>query len=358
MSSTKHIVFVTPGFAKSESDSVCTPYLQDYFRALKSARPDWRISIVAMQYPYQKGSYTWEGITVQAIGGKNRRLSKPWVWKRTAKAIQSLHNVQPIDVMHSFWLTEATQVASKVASKLGIQHFASAMGQDVGTKNRQLKRLPFDKMKVIAISEFNAELVKKAIGREADAMIPFAVAEADIDRTNNADRPIDVLVVGSLIPVKRYERILRIVKMVSELHPNIHVEVIGSGPERAKMERLAAALGIQDKVQFLGELPRAAVLAKMSQAKVFLHASAMEGTGLVLLEALGRGAHVVTSAVGVGASLPASVAADKSAVSDATFVLYEATLNFLKHPVDAQPRVPFPMAKMVADHLQCYGIDA
>lgn len=354
-SKNKHIVFVTPGFAKDESDTVCTPYLQDYFRALQAARPDWRISIVAMQYPFQKGNYTWEGMAVQAIGGKNRRLAKPWVWKRTAKAIRLLHRQQPIDALHSFWLTESTRMASKVASKLGIPHFASSMGQDVSTKNRHLRRLPFEQMKVIAISEFNAALVKKAIGREADAMIPFAIPAADL--RGSSERPIDLLAVGNLIPVKRHERFLRIVKMIGEDLPQVRAALIGVGPERAKLERFASELGIQDKVQFLGELPRAAVLEAMRQAKVVVHTSKMEGTGLVLVEALGCGAHLVTSPVGVGASLPESIAADKSAVSEATFVLYEAALRFLRKPVDGQPRDPFPMAKMVADHLQCYRID-
>jgi 1,2-diacylglycerol 3-alpha-glucosyltransferase len=334
-SKNKHIVFVTPGFAKDESDTVCTPYLQDYFRALQAARPDWRISIVAMQYPFQKGNYTWEGMAVQAIGGKNRRLAKPWVWNRTAKAIRLLHRQQPIDALHSFWLTEATRVASKVASQLGIPHFASSMGQDVSTKNRHLRRLPFEQMKVIAISEFNAALVKKAIGREADAMIPFAIPAADL--RGSSERPIDLLAVGNLIPVKRHERFLRIVKMIGEDLPQVRAALIGVGPERAKLERFASELGIQDKV--------------------VVHTSKMEGTGLVLVEALGCGAHLVTSPVGVGASLPESIAADKSAVSEATFVLYEAALRFLRKPVDGQPRDPFPMGKMVADHLQCYRID-
>ncbi len=354
MSSNKHIVFVTPGFAKDEADSVCTPYLQDFFRALQAARPDLRISIVAMQYPYFRGAYQWSGMQVLAIGGNNRRWNKPLVWRKTAKAIHALHHSQPIDCIHSFWLTEATFVAQKVALSLNIPHFASSMGQDVGTKNRYLRKLDFGKLQVVAISEFNAGLLKTAIGREADTTIPFAIPLSELNLTANADRPIDLLAVGSLIPIKRYDRFLRIVKMVSEQCPHVTAELIGDGPERPKLQSLAAELGIEDRIQFLGELPRAAVLDKMSRAKVFVHTSAMEGTGLVLLEALGRGAHVVTSPVGVGASLPETLAADKSVVSAATFRLYEAALKFLKNPVDWQTRDPFPMAKMVAAHLQLY----
>jgi 1,2-diacylglycerol 3-alpha-glucosyltransferase len=354
MSSNKHIVFVTPGFAKNEADSVCTPYLQDFFRALQAAQPELKISIVAIQYPYFRGAYQWSGMQVIAMGGRNRRWNKPLIWRRTEQAIHALNHSQPIDCIHSFWLTEATFVAQKVALRLNIPHFASSMGQDVGTKNRYLRKLDFGKIQILAISEFNANLVKAAIGRDPDALIPFAIPTSELDLTSNADRPIDLLAVGSLITIKRYDRFLRIVKMVSEQLPQLKAELIGEGPERPKLQSLVAELGIEDRIQFLGELPRAAVWDKMSQAKVFVHTSAMEGTGLVLLEALVRGAHVVTSPVGVGASLPETSAADKAAVSEATFLLYEAALNFLKNPVDWQTRDPFPMAKMVAAHLQLY----
>ena len=86
----KHLVFITPGFARDEDDSLCTPYLQDYFHALRLAQPDVRISVVAMQYPYRRGMYLWRGIEVHALGGRNRRLAKPWIWRRCQALLRRL----------------------------------------------------------------------------------------------------------------------------------------------------------------------------------------------------------------------------------------------------------------------------
>lgn len=356
MKSGSHLVFVTPGFARDEQDSTCTPYLQAYFLALKAARPDLRISIVAMQYPYIRGKYQWHGLDVVAIGGKNRRWWKPVVWKRTRRAIARLHREQPVELVHSFWLTEATHVAAKACKNLGIKHVASCMGQDVLPTNAYLKKLPFGRMHLIALSAFNAGLMKKNVGREADAVIPFGLADTDIDKNASHNRPIDLLAVGSLIPVKRYDRFLRVVKMASEVRPGLRAMLIGDGEARKDLERHAAELGLEGILEFAGQMSRDKVLEMMSSAKVFVHTSDMEGTGLVLVEALGRGMHVVTAPVGVGGELMDGVAADKCAVSMATFTLYEEAVAFLDQPVDWQPRLPYPMAKCVADHLVVYAL--
>lgn len=355
MKSGSHIVFVTPGFARDEQDSTCTPYLQAFFRALKAERPDLRISIVAMQYPYSRGVYQWHGLQVTAIGGRNRRLWKPLVWRRTRRAILKLHRQQPIDVIHSFWLTEAGWVAAQVCKRLGIRHVASCMGQDVLPTNAYLRRLPFARMHLIALSAFNAELVKRHVGREADAVIPFGLAMEDVDRSASMDRPIDLLAVGSLVPVKRYDRFLRIVKLVSERRPSLRAVLVGEGDARRDLEHKAEELGLSGIVEFEGQLSRGEVLARMSAARVFVHTSDMEGTGLVLVEALGRGAHVVTSPVGVGGELMEGPAADKCAVHQSTFGLYEAAVAFLENPVDAAPREPYLMADCVKAHLRVYG---
>ncbi|MFN8396235.1 MAG: glycosyltransferase [Bacteroidia bacterium] len=355
MKSGSHLVFVTPGFARDEQDSTCTPYLQSFFLALKAARPDLRLTIIAMQYPYFRGKYKWHGLDVIAVGGKNRRLRKPMVWRRTRRAIVKLHRRQPIDVVHSFWLTEATNVAAKACKRLGIKHVASCMGQDVLPTNAYLKKLPFGRMHLIALSAFNAGLMKQHVGREADAVIPFGLADGDVDYNASSNRPIDLLAVGSLVPVKRYDRFLRVVKMASEVYPGLRAMLIGDGEGRKQLERQAAEFGLEGILEFAGQMSRDKVLKMMSSSKVFVHTSDMEGTGLVLVEALGRGMHVVTSPVGVGGELMEGPAADKCAVSMATFTLHEAAVAFLNQPVDWQPRLPYPMDRCVAEHLVVYA---
>ncbi len=351
MKSNKHIVFITPGFAQDEQDTLCTPYLQDYFQALQLARPDVRISIVALQYPYRRGQYAWRGIEVHALGGRNRRLSKPWIWQRCQSLLRRLHRQQPIDLLHAFWLGEASSCALQFGKTHSIPVFATLMGQDASAQNRYLRRLDFGGMTTIALSPFSDGLLARSVGRKADRIIPFGIAEGDVDRNGAADRPIDVLGVASLIPVKRIDRFLRVVAMLREQFPQLRAMLIGDGPEQQHIRAMIQRFDLQNHLEWVDFLPRPQILARMSESKVFLHTSKIEGMGLVLAEALARGCHLVSTPVGIAEE------SDKCKLSAHTYGLMEHTAHFLQNPVDFLPRVPFPIGDTVRRHLDAYHID-
>lgn len=63
------------------------------------------------------------------------------------------------------------------------------------------------------------------------------------------------------------------------------LELIGDGPDRAKLERQAASLGIAEHVTFRGALYGAEKYRAMAAADLFLHPSRMEGFPMAVLEA-------------------------------------------------------------------------
>jgi glycosyltransferase involved in cell wall biosynthesis len=75
--------------------------------------------------------------------------------------------------------------------------------------------------------------------------------------------------------------------------------VLGEGPERDALERLAAELGVSSRVFLLGRVPD--VSAWLRRASVFVHPARWEGFGLGVLEAMHAGLPVVASGV---SSLP------------------------------------------------------
>lgn len=349
MQYSRHIAFVTPGFAQDEADTICTPYLQTFFRGLQAARPDWRISIIALQYPYRRGHSTWHGLDVWSLGGRNRRWMKPLVWQGLQHKLLYLHKQQPIDLIHAFWIGEAAQGALRFGKPLRIPVVGTLMGQDALPQNRYLRKLDLKTMHVIALSPFSEDLYTQSTHRAADAVIPFGLEPSDIDHRASADRPIDILGVGSLIAAKRPDRFVRVVRMLCDRWPDLRAVLVGQGPEQARLARLIAASGLEQHIQLVSSLPRDEVLALMSQSKVFLHTSNVEGMGLVLAEAMARGCHLVSTPVGVAA------AADKCLLSVHTYGLAECAAHFLQFPVDWQPRTPYPIAATIDGHLACYA---
>jgi glycosyltransferase involved in cell wall biosynthesis len=78
--------------------------------------------------------------------------------------------------------------------------------------------------------------------------------------------------------------------------PDATFVLAGEGPERERLEALAAQLGISDRVRFLGR--REDVPELLAACDVFALPSLYEGSSLAVLEAMAAGIPIVSSAIG------------------------------------------------------------
>jgi glycosyltransferase involved in cell wall biosynthesis len=104
---------------------------------------------------------------------------------------------------------------------------------------------------------------------------------------------VTLLSVGSLIPRKGHH--IAIEAMVGL--PDCDLLIAGSGPLQGELHRLAARLGVADRVRFLGEVPHASLPDVYRAADVLLLMSDREGWANVLLEAMACGTPVVATNV-------------------------------------------------------------
>ena len=72
-----------------------------------------------------------------------------------------------------------------------------------------------------------------------------------------------------------------------------HYTVVGDGPERPKLESMAARLGIKDRVHFTGRLSHQDAIKAIMEADVFSLPSRKESFGVVYLEAMACGKPVI-----------------------------------------------------------------
>ena len=101
--------------------------------------------------------------------------------------------------------------------------------------------------------------------------------------------------VSNFRPVKRVTAVVDVFARVNRERP-CRLLMIGDGPDQAVAARTARALGLADRVEFLGEQDR--VIPLLSASDVFLLPSAQESFGLAALEAMACGLPVVASRVG------------------------------------------------------------
>ena len=99
------------------------------------------------------------------------------------------------------------------------------------------------------------------------------------------------LFVGRLIPWKGV--LLAISALARPEAADWELRVIGDGPDWGRAERLAWQLGVRDRVEFMGQLPREEVLAAMFRADALLAPALREAAGWAVTEALASGCPVV-----------------------------------------------------------------
>ena len=121
--------------------------------------------------------------------------------------------------------------------------------------------------------------------------------------------------------------------------PDTDLLIVGEGPERTALERLAAKEGVSERVRFLGRIEQKQLPEIYSAMDALVLASAREGWANVLLEAMACGTPVVASAVW---GTPEVVAAPQAGVLmktvDAQGVIEGVTRLFATYPDRAATR--------------------
>ena len=169
-----------------------------------------------------------------------------------------------------------------------------------GDANHRLARACVDRY--IAVSEEVARRLRARF-RVPDSRLQVVRNGIDVDRYC---RPTDpelrqslragtravVLTVARLDPQKGHEHLLA---AAAEL-PDADFVFAGDGPERRRLEAMARALGVADRVRFLGH--RRDVPDLLAACDVFVLPSLYEGLPLSVLEAMAAGKPVVATGVG------------------------------------------------------------
>ncbi len=94
-----------------------------------------------------------------------------------------------------------------------------------------------------------------------------------------------VVTTGHLVARKRHADVLRAIASLRH-RPDLRYLVVGDGPERAALERLAAELQIADRVELAGQLAPAEALARTRRAALLAMASTDEAFGVAYVEAM------------------------------------------------------------------------
>jgi len=102
-----------------------------------------------------------------------------------------------------------------------------------------------------------------------------------------------VLWIGGLHPWKACALALRALALARQTEPRLRLSVVGDGPQRQELVRLAETLGLRDAVTWHGQVPRDRVGALLVEHDLLLFTSVRDTSGNVVLEAMAAGLPVL-----------------------------------------------------------------
>jgi teichuronic acid biosynthesis glycosyltransferase TuaC len=215
---------------------------------------------------------------------------------RIRKAVRRLHARDPLTLIHAHAALPCGQAALLLARELSIPYVVSVHGCDAfssrqvggfaGDWCRRISQCVYRSAnKVICISQRVRDEVTEGV--QCPASIVYNGVDTDVfyPAPVNHGVPI-VLSIGNLIPTKGHTVLLRAIALVSDSHPKLRCQIIGTGPEHRRLSNLASDLGIANRVEFLGRQSREGVAEALRRCTVFALPSAYEGLGCVYLEAM------------------------------------------------------------------------
>jgi glycosyltransferase involved in cell wall biosynthesis len=132
----------------------------------------------------------------------------------------------------------------------------------------------------------------EAAGPHQACVIPLAIDVYDDLRPRRAVG-FTVSTAARLVERKKIHVLIEAFAAFLREVPGARLVVIGEGPERPRLERLAAQLGAAQAIRFTGHVAHREVVTRIAESNVFMLPSIRESLGTVYFEAMSQGVPVV-----------------------------------------------------------------
>lgn len=140
---------------------------------------------------------------------------------------------------------------------------------------------------IVAVSDFTADKLRNRAPNTPIHVVENGVSLHEIDAVPAEAQAPDVLFAGRLIDDKKVDWLLHAVSEAAKSIPSLTCGIVGGGPERERLESLAADLRIKSRVRFFGFVEEDRLYALLKGTRAFVLPSVREGFGMSVIEAQG-----------------------------------------------------------------------
>ena len=140
------------------------------------------------------------------------------------------------------------------------------------------------------------KIVYIPLGVDTDLFKPLNVKNTEFELKISNEKIL--IFVGRLIKLKNIDQILKAVSKLAVLYKDFKLLIVGDGPEKGGLLKLAKDLNLCNHVKFLGELKGEELAYIYSLADILILASSTEGRPMVIYEGMASECAVIATDVG------------------------------------------------------------
>lgn len=325
------VLFLVTAYPRDPAD-VITPWMVETIRRLRARGV--AVEVLAPAYRglanqevdgvrvhrFRYAPRGWETLTHDQTA-PDRIRQKPWFLALVpgyvaagSRAAARVAREGRFDVVHAFWPIPQGILGLHAKRKTGLPLVSTFFGVELTWMERQfpflaplLRRIVRGSDAVTAISTYTAGRLRAQVPGVEPAIIPFGAAvDAPAEPppyTYDGARPFELLFVGRLVERKGVHLLLDALAMLPP-ERRVVLNVVGDGPDRAKLQEQAARLGLGGRAVFHGFVPKEELQRRLETCDAFVLPAVIdakgdtEGLGVVLLEAMSYARPVIASAAG------------------------------------------------------------
>ncbi len=210
-----------------------------------------------------------------------------WAAPSLALALRLLRRTFPFDLVHAHYAAPAGDAVRRAGA--GVPLVVSVHGGDLlavahrSPAGTRAVRAALGRAAVVLANSAGMEKRAQALGAKHTRVVHLG---SDLPAVVAPATPARIVTVGSLIERKRHADVLRALWLLRGDHPDVEWVIVGDGPEREPLERLARELELADRVRFTGALAPDRALEEARCGAVFVLPSVDEAFGVAYIEAM------------------------------------------------------------------------
>lgn len=154
---------------------------------------------------------------------------------------------------------------------------------------------------IIAASDFEFNNINRVLGvpKEKIKVIPHGINYIDFTSKKRSSDVINLLYVGYLLELKGVQHVIKAIsELVFKMNVKVCFSIVGDGPYKSQLEKLAERLNVAQFIRWEGFIPQSqneTLKEFYRSSDIFLLLSQSENYGIVVPEALAMGTPVIVT---------------------------------------------------------------